>query len=84
MGEKFYYSSSQLAAIIRSIALIIFLIGGIGSFVIGVEESLLLGFVVGASIVIFCLLLYSLGAIIELLHDIRENTEHIRDKLEGE
>ena len=81
MGEKFYYSSSNLATIIQNVALTLLIIALIASVIIG-TDNILNGIIIGVCSVIFCLLLYSLGEIIKLLHDIRENTEHLRDKIE--
>ena len=82
MEEKFYYSSSQLATIIQNIALTLFVIGLIVG-VIACTENIVIGISVVVGVIIFFLLLYSLGEIIKLLHDIRENTEHLRDRIEG-
>lgn len=81
MEEKFYYSSSQLATIIQNIALTLFVIGLIVG-VIACTENIVIGISVVVGVIIFFLLLYSLGEIIKLLHDIRENTEHLRDRIE--
>lgn len=81
MEEKFYYSSSQLATIIQNIALTLFVIGLIVGVIV-CTENIVIGISVVVGIIIFFLLLYSLGEIIKLLHDIRENTEHLRDRIE--
>lgn len=81
MEEKFYYSSSQLATIIQNIALTLFVIGLIVG-VIACTENIVIGISIVVGVIIFFLLLYSLGEIIKLLHDIRENTEHLRDRIE--
>lgn len=81
MEEKFYYSSSQLATIIQNISLTLFVIGLIVG-VIACTENIVIGISVVVGVIIFFLLLYSLGEIIKLLHDIRENTEHLRDRIE--
>lgn len=81
MEEKFYYSSSQLATIIQNVTITLLVIGLIAGVII-CTENIGIGIAVVVGVIIFFLLLYSLGEIIKLLHDIRENTEHLRDKIE--
>ena len=81
MEEKFYYSSSTLATIIQNVAITFLVIGIIASLIM-CTENLGMGIVSGIVSVVGFLVAYSLGEIIKLLHDIRENTEHLRDKIE--
>lgn len=84
MEEKFYYSSSKSAEVIKNLSyLLIFLsiiIGVVGAFI---TESIFLGIIIGVGCLIISIFIYGLGQVISLLNDIRENTEHLRDRIEG-
>ena len=83
MEEKFYYSSSKSAEVIKNLSyLLIFLSIIIGFAGAVVTESTFLGFIIGLGSLVISIFVYGVGQIISLLHDIRENTEHLRDRIE--
>lgn len=85
MEQEFYYNSSKVATIIKDLALLFLVLGIIiGLVLCTLGENIILGGALIVGLSIFALLLYALGEIISLLHDIRENTEHLRDNVKGE
>lgn len=85
MEQEFYYNSSKVSTIIKDLALLFLVLGIIiGLVFCTLGENIVLGVALIIGLSIFALLLYALGEIISLLHDIRENTEHLRDNIKGE
>jgi hypothetical protein len=78
-----YYTTNNVAGIIKIIAVItlileiIVCIANIKYW----EEYTLIGIVVSIVSTVF---IYAIGELIEIMHDIRTNSEHIRDILESE
>lgn len=79
-NEVYYYAGNSFADTLKAIAIVlglIFIIAGI--FIFGQSEifgilSIISGLVIG-------ILLYSDAEKIDLLNDIKENTEHLRDNI---
>lgn len=83
MEEK-YYSTNNVAGIIKGLAVFISVIGIIGSIIVGLSSGNIIIAVVGSVVsILSVLLLYAVGELIEIMHDIRTNSEHIRDYLES-
>lgn len=80
MKEEFYYNGSKKATYIKGIAIILLLIG-IYAFAVCILDEDILGGITCLSSLISAVVLYALGEIIDLMHDIRENTEHLRDNI---
>lgn len=78
-----YYTTNNVAGIVKGLSIFLGILGIIGSIVLGSE---LKQFAVGATCcivsVVSFLLLYALGELVEIMHDIRTNSEHLRDLLE--
>jgi len=80
-----YYSTNNIASILKILAVIIAVIGIIGSIIAGINTSefeITLFGCVGS--VLAVLGLYGFGELIGIMHDIRTNTEHLRDYIESE
>lgn len=80
-----YYTTNNVASIIKGLAIFIAIIGIIASIIMGFAMSELIIILIGSvASVLSVLLLYAVGELIEIMHDIRTNTEHIRDYIESE
>ncbi len=82
MEEKEYYSSSKIGTIIKDLAILVIILGIVIGFIVAVSTNIAIGITIVLGMSAFSLLSYALGEIIILLHDIRENTEHLRDRVE--
>lgn len=83
--EQEYYTTNNVAGIIKGLAIFIAVIGIIGSIIAGMGTGNIIIAIVGSVVsVLSVLLLYAVGEIIEILHDSRTNLEHIRDYIESE
>jgi ribosomal protein S27AE len=79
-----YYTENTVASIIKGIAILLAIIGIIASICIaGMTENIVIGIVGSIISILSVLLLYAVGEIIEIMHDVRTNSEHIRDYLEN-
>lgn len=80
MEEKSFYNSNKIANIYQiagsTIGVICFF-AGLFLFMVNVIIAIVTIIVGG---IVFPLILYTLGEIIEILSNIRENTEHLREK----
>ncbi|MEI3429555.1 MAG: hypothetical protein V8R72_00235 [Clostridia bacterium] len=80
-----YYTTNNVAGIIKGLAVFIAVVGIIASIIIGLSSGNIIVAVIGSVVsILSVLLLYAVGEIIEIMHDIRTNSEHIRDYLESE
>ena len=83
--EEYYYENNKVADLIEILAIIGVFIGIIASFLIsnGIKNLgvLITGIIIS---VVGGVLLYAFGELIDVLADIRTNTEHIRDYLESD
>lgn len=80
-----YYTSNNVAGAIKGLAVTIAVIGIIASVIIGLDSENIIIAIVGSIIsVLSVLLLYAVGEGLQILDDMKRNTEHIRDYLESE
>lgn len=78
-----YYSTNNVAGIIKGIAIFLAMLGVIGSIILGGKIDDLIVVIVGIfSSILSAVLLYAIGELIQIMHDIRTNSEHIRDYIE--
>lgn len=83
--EEEYYSTNNVASLIKGLANFIAVIGVIASIVLGFTmENFFIALIGSIISILSVLLLYAVGEMIEILHDSRTNLEHIRDYLESE
>ena len=83
--EEEYYSTNNVASLIKGLATFISVIGVIASIILGFTmENFFIALIGSIISILSVLLLYAVGEIIEILHDSRTNLEHIRDYLESE
>ena len=83
--EEYYYENNKVADLIQILAIMEIVIGIIASFLISNEIKNLGVLITGIIIsVVGGVLLYAFGELIDVLADIRTNTEHIRDYLEND
>lgn len=83
--EEEYYSTNNVAILIKGLATFIAVIGVIASIILGFTmENFFIALIGSIISILSVLLLYAVGEIIEILHDSRTNLEHIRDYLESE
>lgn len=78
-----YYTTNNVAGIIKIIAIISCIIGIIACVIASkyLEIYTIVGIVVS---IISSVFIYALAELIEIMHDIRTNTEHLRDYFERE
>lgn len=75
-----YYTTNNVSKMIKTLAVIIAIIEIIGSFVLGANTDEFIFTVIGLiGSILSGLSIYSFGELIEIMHDIRTNTEHLRD-----
>lgn len=80
-----YYTTNNVAGIIKGLAVFIAIIGIIASIIVAlISENIIIALCGSIGSVLSVLLLYAVGELIEIMHDIRTNTEHIRDYIERE
>lgn len=77
-----YYSTNNIAGIIKILALIT-LIVGIIACVLNAKYWEIYTIVGIIAFIISSVFIYAIGELIEIMHDIRTNSEHIRDYLES-
>lgn len=78
-----YYTENKLAEIIKAIAIVIAIIGAIAGFIFGINQGEILIAIIYSILAVICVIpIYALGEIIEIMQDIRTNTEQIRDYIE--
>lgn len=83
--EEEYYSTNNVASLIKGLATFIAVIGVIASIILGFTmENFFIALIGSIISILSVLLLYAVGEIVEILHDSRTNLEHIRDYLESE
>ena len=83
--EEEYYSTNNVASLIKGLATFISVIGVIASIILGFTmENFFIALIGSIISILSVLLLYAVGEIIEILHYSRTNLEHIRDYLESE
>jgi len=80
-----YYTTNNTAGIIRIMAIFLFAVGIVGFILcmlgnIGFVNSL----ITGSVFIISGVFIYAISETLCILHDIRTNTEHIRDYIESE
>jgi len=82
--EQEYYTTNNVAMIVKRIAVLVMIIGIITSVIILFAEvvEVIVGVIILVTSIIAPLMFYAIGEIIETLHDIKTNSEHIRDYLE--
>ena len=81
--EKYYYTTNNTSGTIKLLAIIFSIVGIIGSFALGINTNNFIIAICGGIISLLnALLLYAVGEGISIMHDIRTNSEHIRDFLE--
>jgi len=81
-----YYSTNNVAGIIKIISIILAIIGVIGIILcIIFNEYLKIDTIVWIiDFIVLAVFIYGFGELIGIMHDIRTNTEHLRDRLESE
>jgi len=79
--EQEYYTTNNVAMIIKRIAVLLMILGIIAG-IITIFAEVVTGIVILSISIIVPLLFYAIGEITEILHDIKTNSEHIRDYLE--
>lgn len=83
MENEEYYTTNNVAGVIKGLAVFIAIIGIISSIIGGIiAENFLIALIGSIVSVLSVLLLYAVGELIEIMHDIRTNSEHIRDFVE--
>ena len=82
--NKEYYTTNNVAGIIKIFAIIMFAIGIVG-FILCILGGITLinSLITGGVFIISGVFIYALSEGLCLFHDIRTNTEHIRDYLES-
>ena len=82
--EEEYYTTNNVASFIKGLAIFIAFLGAGGSIIACLSSGNMIISVVGfVSSLLIGLFLYAFGEVIEILHDTRTNSEHIRDYLES-
>lgn len=83
MEEKEYYTTNNVSGIIKIIAIITLILGIIVCVINAKywEAYTIVGIV---AFVVSAVFIYAVGELIGIMHDIRTNTEHIRDYIESE
>lgn len=79
--EQEYYTTNNVAMIIKRISVLLMILGIIAG-IITIFAEVVTGIVILSISIIVPLLFYAIGEITEILHDIKTNSEHIRDYLE--
>lgn len=79
--EQEYYTTNNVAMIIKRIAVLLMILGIIAG-IITIFVEVVTGIIILSISIIIPLLFYAIGEITEILHDIKTNSEHIRDYLE--
>ena len=79
--EQEYYTTNNVAMIIKRIAVLLMILGIIAG-IITIFAEVVTGIVILSISIIVPLLFYAIGEITEILHDIKSNSELIRDYLE--
>lgn len=79
--EQEYYTTNNVAMIIKRIAVLLMILGIIAG-IITIFAEVVTGIVILSISIIIPFLFYAIGEITEILHDIKTNSEHIRDYLE--
>lgn len=79
--EQEYYTTNNVSMIIKRLAVLVMILGIIAS-VITIFVEVITGVILLVTSIIIPLLFYAIGEIIEIMHDIKTNSEHIRDYLE--
>lgn len=80
-----YYTTNNISSILKILAVLIAVIGIIASIIVGVNTSEFEITLFGCIISVLAVLgLYGFGELIGIMHDIRTNTEHLRDYFERE
>lgn len=83
--NKPYYRTNNIAIFVKDIAIAIAVIGSLGSIFAGISSSNIVIAISGICIsLLTCLFLYAVGEGLQILDDLRTNTEHIRDRIERE
>lgn len=82
-NEEEYYTTNTIAGIIKAISVFGLIIGIIIS-VICSQYLETYTIVLIVAIIILAIFIYAIGELIGIMHDLRTNTEHIRDYLERE
>lgn len=82
-GNEEYYTTNNVAGIIKIISILELISGIIISIVCSeyLEIYTIVGIIVS---IISAVFIYAIGELIGIMHDIRTNSEHIRDYLERE
>lgn len=78
-----YYTTNNVAGIIKAISVFELIVGIIISIMCSPYLEIYTIVVIVASIIL-AIFIYAVGELIGIMHDIRTNTEHIRDKFESE
>lgn len=80
-----YYTTNNVAGTIKGLAVISAILGIIASIIIGFSiDSFVTGLIGCVIAVLSVLLLYAIGEGLQILDDMKTNTEHIRDYIESE
>lgn len=78
-----YYTTNNVAGVIKIIAILSCIIGVVGCIIANkyLEIYTIVGIVAS---IISSVFIYAIAELIEIMHDIRTNTEHLRDYFERE
>ena len=80
-----YYSTNNVAGVNRGLSVLIFIIGVGASIFGGLAGGDIIISVIGAVVSILAtLILFTISEVIQIMHDIRKNTEFLRDYIESE
>lgn len=79
-NKEYYYTGNVLADIMKGIAGVLVVIGVIAGFII-LSDSTTIGVCTIISSLLAGIFTYSQAEKLDILSDIRENTEHLRDNI---
>ena len=85
MEEEGYYTTNVIARIIKILAIIYAIFGIIACiWIMFTNAKYIIPSIIGLfSVGVITVFIYAIGEGIEIMHDIRRNSEHIRDYLEN-
>lgn len=82
--QEYYYSGNSFASTLTDLAILLLIIEIIGGIYILKEIDSTYGIITLVSSVITFLLIYAKGKELDMLSDIRENTEYLRDSISND
>lgn len=82
--EGYYYSGNSFADALKAIAIILGMISIVAGIIMLLNRLETTGIASIISVIVIWVLIYSDAEKIDLLNDIKENTEHLRDNIKKE